>query len=174
MGQGVLATYYCHARYGGTYPCSAFAYYLPWIWIPIAIVVGLASHRGYRYRQGRRSRALDDDDAVAGEALLARSRRDLGLPAEAGSQAIGAQPVGRAGLFHSSSSATADAGSTTGGQQGGSGLAPPGWYPDPESPGRQRYWYGNAWAPVSPPLTGAPRASGGQADDSAGWGAAGR
>jgi hypothetical protein len=28
--------------------------------------------------------------------------------------------------------------------------APAGWYPDPENPGRQRYWWGNAWAPPTP------------------------
>lgn len=31
------------------------------------------------------------------------------------------------------------------------GLAPPGWYADPQAPQRMRYWDGRAWAPPSPP-----------------------
>ena len=44
--------------------------------------------------------------------------------------------------------------------------APPGWYPDPQNPGQQRYWDGSAWAaaaappaptaPVSTPVAGPP------------------
>lgn len=37
--------------------------------------------------------------------------------------------------------------------------SPPGWYPDPTAPGRQRYWDGSAWSPADPgpelPLAGA-------------------
>ena len=33
---------------------------------------------------------------------------------------------------------------------------PAGWYPDPEAPGRQRWWNGAAWAP-STPAQSAPR-----------------
>jgi len=29
--------------------------------------------------------------------------------------------------------------------------APAGWYDDPENPGKQRYWDGQAWAPLNPP-----------------------
>lgn len=35
--------------------------------------------------------------------------------------------------------------------------APPGWYPDPQNPGQQRYWDGGAWgatAPAAPPASG--------------------
>ncbi len=28
---------------------------------------------------------------------------------------------------------------------------PPGWYPDPDDPGRQRWWNGAVWGPVTPP-----------------------
>ena len=41
---------------------------------------------------------------------------------------------------------------------------PPGWYADPNQPGQQRYWDGNAWtehvAPAGGPPTGAPPAGG--------------
>jgi uncharacterized RDD family membrane protein YckC len=30
------------------------------------------------------------------------------------------------------------------------GEVPAGWYPDPENPGRQRYWDGAAWGPAAP------------------------
>lgn len=42
------------------------------------------------------------------------------------------------------------------------GAAPAGWYPDPQSPGQQRYWDGTAWgaaAPAAPPAPTAPVAA---------------
>lgn len=33
----------------------------------------------------------------------------------------------------------------------GSGATPAGWYPDPEGSGRQRYWNGSTWEPVTAP-----------------------
>jgi hypothetical protein len=30
--------------------------------------------------------------------------------------------------------------------------APPGWYPDPEQPGQRRYWRGDSWHEARPPL----------------------
>lgn len=32
---------------------------------------------------------------------------------------------------------------------------PAGWYPDPQTPGQQRYWDGNAWSEATQPLGGA-------------------
>jgi hypothetical protein len=39
------------------------------------------------------------------------------------------------------------------------GATPAGWYPDPQNPGRQRYWDGSAWTPAAPgtaPIAGPP------------------
>ena len=38
------------------------------------------------------------------------------------------------------------------------GAAPAGWYPDPQNPGQQRYWDGNAWAAATPAAPTAPAA----------------
>lgn len=40
--------------------------------------------------------------------------------------------------------------------------APAGWYPDPQAPGQQRYWDGNAWTDHTAPGPGSgPRVTGG-------------
>ena len=38
--------------------------------------------------------------------------------------------------------------------------APPGWYPDPQSPGGQRYWDGAAWTSAAPTGPGVPAVAG--------------
>jgi len=174
MTHTVIATYYCHQRYGGTYSCSAFQYYLPWVWAPLAIVLALVgSHRGYRYRSNRRARSLDSDDAAAGEALLARSRRDLGLPPDGDAIGGGSEADGVAQLASTNRGASGLVPAGHPGLPDASSAPPPGWYPDPENPGRQRYWYGYAWAPPTSPTIG----HGVTAEvsrDAPGWGAAER
>jgi hypothetical protein len=157
----------CSSRYGGSYPCSALQYYGTWIVLPIVVVIGLFSHQGYRYRRRRQS-LFTRDDTVQSEALLESSGHQVGLdpggpglpgqPSSAGFAPPGAPPVAR----------------------------PPGWYPDPDRPGQQRYWYGDAWAPSlapgaapggvpGPPIGAPPTAPPGPTDrpeDAPGWGAA--
>jgi hypothetical protein len=36
------------------------------------------------------------------------------------------------------------------------GSAAPGWYPDPQNPGQQRYWDGSAWSAAAPPPAAPP------------------
>lgn len=36
--------------------------------------------------------------------------------------------------------------------------APPGWYPDPQNPGQQRYWDGSAWGAAAPAAPSTPPA----------------
>ena len=81
MGHALLAVYMCSSRYGSPYQCSAFQYYAGWVIVPIALVVALFGHQGYRYRRRRRS-SFSNDDGVQGQELLASSRRDVGLPPE--------------------------------------------------------------------------------------------
>ena len=158
MAHAIVATYFCHRRYGGTYPCSAFSYYLTWLWIPVVVVLGLfGSHRGYRYRQNRRARSVEGEEAVAGPALVAQARREAGLPPE---QGPGPLPAGAGG-------GVAGRNVVPGAPAG----PPPAWYPDPEHPGRRRYWSGTAWAPAERGPGGPPGPSG-PAEDLPGWGAA--
>jgi hypothetical protein len=151
----------CSSRYGGSYPCSAFQYYGTWIALPIVLVVGLFSHQGYRYRRRRRS-SFSSDDTVQGEALLESSRREAGLPFGGpglpgqAPVAAGVAPPGPAPAAH-----------------------PAGWYPDPDRPGQQRYWYGDHWAPsLAPGATPGEGPGAGspvppaRPEDAPGWGAA--
>ena len=165
MGHGLVAVYTCSSRYGPSHPCSALQFYSTWIAVPIVIVVGLFSHQGYRYRRRRRS-SFSSDDTVQGEALLASSRREAGLTS--GGPVLPGQAAGF---------------TTPGASPGG---PPVGWYPDPDRPGQQRYWYGDRWAPslapgespgTVPGVVPGAASPGGQPvsprpDDAPGWGAA--
>ncbi|MGP8059561.1 MAG: hypothetical protein ACLP9C_08000 [Acidimicrobiales bacterium] len=135
---------------------------------PIVVVLALlGSHRGYRSRQRRKARSFDGDDTVAGEALLAPSRRDLGLPPDG--PELGGPPTSNGVGGMAAGAAAPSLG--LGARPGASPPAPPGWYPDPEHPGSRRSWYGNAWAPAGPSGGGAGEVP---PPDAPGWGAAGR
>jgi len=162
VGHGLVAVYTCSSRYGGNHPCSAFQYYGTWIALPIVLVVGLFSHQGYRYRR-RRQASFSSDDTMQSEALLESSRREAGLPY--GGQGLPGQAAG-----------VATPGSAPGGP-------PAAWYPDPDRPGQQRYWYGDHWAPsLAPGVTpgtvpgvvpdAVPPVAPARPDDAPGWGAA--
>ena len=143
MGHGLLAVYMCSTRYGNSYPCSAIQYYSTWIILPIAIVVGLFTHQGYRYQRRRRS-SFSGDDSVQGEALVASSRREVGLSGDDPGPTAHL-PVTTGFAPPAPSAAPPATGPATGGTR------PPGWYADPDRPGQQRYWYGDTWAPSLPP-----------------------
>jgi hypothetical protein len=49
--------------------------------------------------------------------------------------------------------------------------APAGWYPDPETPGQQRYWDGSQWTDIHPPGSAGfqPQVQVGQSSSKATW-----
>lgn len=52
----------------------------------------------------------------------------------------------------------------------GSGMPPPGWYPDPERPGNRRWWDGSAWSEFSEPVGEAPQGGPGVQPAAGGYG----
>ena len=162
MTHGLVAVYMCSSRYSGPHPCSAFEYYSGWIALPIVIIVGLFSHQGYRYRRRRQSSFTDDT-------VMDRTQLESSGPTRPPQESAGfneQSPI--AGL--------ASPGATS------AGAPPAGWYPNPDRPGQQRYWYGDHWAPslapgVSPggvpgAAPGAPPPASGRSEDAPGWGSA--